>query len=636
MRKIISITLTVAMVIASAIPVLASDVVISEDETIVYEDEIAVDDSVDEAVYVEDICEEEISVEEEPQILDEVVEEDNISGFSDAVTVDGYTIVINAAEGVFPAGTSVEVNKASENTEEKIAEEVTKSLEEASVVKTETFNFVFSDSDGNVVEPQNGVVGISVRTPDDFVREATSIKDAYIGIYHVDDMLESFSKVATFTADSLMTDEMIFSAAEFSSYSIIIIQPNEPDSKAPYVKSASLDKQSIKKGEIITLTTKIVDDISGYSNQFSGFKFENEATNDFYWFIPTFECKDEDGNIIEDTYESYPADTSKLSTGTYKLSLIQVCDCAGNIRVYSDTRAHYDGQDTQKIPSSMKDLSFTVKNPNGDFNPKLNSISISSSALKIKRGSSKKISITANATTDEGKIGLISVALENKKTKAQITIDLLKSGSNKYKGSYSVSGVENNAGTFKIKSIRIKSTDGLDKNVKLTKSFKKQFKVTLTGKADASSYLGPKITGIKWDNDNKVKIKNNGQTVIPYTVTIGTIKDKNPVRVQINWYNKKTKQYLWSYACNYERIYNDDYSDYTTKIKSRKTCKGEIVIDDNAAVGNYVIANIVVEEGKLDSKGHISWPNKKIRGYGEGYYIKLTSAMKKMKFTIKK
>lgn len=155
-------------------------------------------------------------------------------GFEEKLIVEGYAITLQAADGIFPEGTTVSVETINESkaeekkTEELIAEEI---APEAQIVKTVTFDITFYSKEGDVIEPENGSVAITV-TPSLKEKEELKEIEEELGevlecsVFHVTDDLK-VSEVECQT-DKDFT-ELTFEAEEFSSYVVTWYATPESD-----------------------------------------------------------------------------------------------------------------------------------------------------------------------------------------------------------------------------------------------------------------------------------------------------------------------------------------------------------------------------------------------------------------------
>lgn len=149
------------------------------------------------------------------------------SDFNKELIVDGYKVTIKADEGVFPAGTKVEIKTVDtigeEETEDVISEEMEEIEPNAQIVKTVTFDINFYSKEGQLIEPENGSVSIAI-VPD--LKETVQLQkienelgqSLECSVFHVDDELNVEEVECEAKEDYT---EVSFDAESFSTYTVI-------------------------------------------------------------------------------------------------------------------------------------------------------------------------------------------------------------------------------------------------------------------------------------------------------------------------------------------------------------------------------------------------------------------------------
>ena len=167
----------------------------------------------------------EVKEETSNPVPDEKTKENN--DFNKELIIDGYKVEIKAAEGVFPDGTKVEIETVDTIGDEDVTDVISEEMEEiesdAEIVKTVTFDINFYSKDGEIIEPENGSVSITI-TPDlQEVSELQEIENELgtsleCSVLHVDDELNVEEVECEITEDYT---EVSFDAESFSTYTVI-------------------------------------------------------------------------------------------------------------------------------------------------------------------------------------------------------------------------------------------------------------------------------------------------------------------------------------------------------------------------------------------------------------------------------
>lgn len=631
-KRLISIIMTTALAVMSVVPVMADEVNADNADEIIVEsvdeadEEFVLDDLID--ISYDDETASEESIEEIVEIDEEVLSEDVVSdgetAFSADVTVDGYTLVMQADAGVFPNGTTVDVVKASEEKEAQIAREVSDKINDAKIAKTITFDFTFTDTEGNVVEPQGGAVNVSVRTPLELNEELAGMDDAYVNVYHVDDAL-AFEEVATFSADALASEGIAFDADEFSSYTLVIYQPNKPDSKPPVLKNIKLNKTSFNIGEVLEVTLKVTDDLSGFNMAF--ITFVNTKNSD-YVSVPIYSYDNKKG---EQTIRS------GLAAGTYMIYSVELYDNVMN-RVTYGNRA----DSSKKLPTSLRNLSFKVKAPKEAFSPSVSSVVSSPKSVTVKVNEYQEVTINAKASSKSGEIDRIYLTLKNKSDSVERTVCLNSTSTkNKFSGPLVVDS--RSKGKLYISGINCVSKKGTIKSIKLSSTLKNKAVLTVSVKGVKKvTYAGAKVSKITFKKrtmtipkgegmyNNPAKISaditnvKSGEFVSMYVTLVDTKDSTNSMSIQLrNYSDQMAVDEDGNELGYYVPKLNPDY---------KTKCYGTFALAENARCCNMKISNVSVNTWKSSNT------KQRLYSVSDPYTGKntLTSDMKKVKLTVKK
>lgn len=283
---------------------------------------------------LEGSVQEEVIVQDEEAITEDGVVEDVIADdFTFSQNVAGYEVNLNAPAGVFPVGTSAKVEKASSEQEAdtKALASVDISGDET-IANTVTFNFEFTDNNGNVVEPQNGEVNISIKLTNELINEIAALEDPEVTVYHIADgaaekiaSTKNTSNVEGVTEDGGATtksvvNEVSFGAKSFSSYALVVTSHATQDLTAPSFTGFKVSSNSYLPGS----GTPLIIQVGAYDAQsgvgevslvLKGYNYKQEiamvlveastgvwqASFDGYmypdyYFVDTVEMSDKNGN----------------------------------------------------------------------------------------------------------------------------------------------------------------------------------------------------------------------------------------------------------------------------------------------------------------------------------------------------
>ena len=256
-----------------------------------------------------------------PDKTPEIIEENN--DFNKELIVDGYKIAIQAAEGVFPIGTKVEIETVDtigdEDAQDIISEEVEEIEPNAQIVKTVTFDINFYSEDGEIIEPENGSVNITITPNLQETAELQEIENELgtaleCSVFHVDDELNVEEVECEITEDYT---EVSFEAESFSSYVVTWYAAPDADGNQ----------------EISTEGPKYIGGFEKVPFGFSDFKVPIAWDND-------------DGDDVlrptELTFTIYGTDTANSG------ARVKICDVT--IRDYDKTNSTIDLADEVAIP----------------------------------------------------------------------------------------------------------------------------------------------------------------------------------------------------------------------------------------------------------------------------------------------
>ncbi|MCF0127643.1 MAG: hypothetical protein HUJ70_03690, partial [Pseudobutyrivibrio sp.] len=182
-----------------------------EENQIVSEDSETDDEDILESIEGE-------SAEEIQESIEEESAEEILVSFEHEETIDGYTISLYAAEGVFPKGTLVQIVKVSQERAEEIEEIVDEQLtEEQSITKVVAFDITFFDEDMNEIEPEEGSVIVSVFLSSEIKEAVEEAEAPSVEVFHIDE--EDNAQMVS----SDVTDEVVeFEAEVFTEYVIVV------------------------------------------------------------------------------------------------------------------------------------------------------------------------------------------------------------------------------------------------------------------------------------------------------------------------------------------------------------------------------------------------------------------------------
>jgi len=202
-----------------------------------------------------------------PRITVNVIAKEEIaeaSSFSHHENVAGYSISIDAPEGVFPDGTTISINVVS-NPVSLIEGEIS---DERNIQQIITFDISFWH-DGVEIEPENGQVNVSISLASD-MKETLQDESAEVQVFHIDD-----SRNVEEVACSSNGEEVNFSADSFSEYAVVTSTGNEK------TKLDTPNNLRWVDGEAITLAWDPVDNAYYYE---VGIKVGNNGENSAIWW----------------------------------------------------------------------------------------------------------------------------------------------------------------------------------------------------------------------------------------------------------------------------------------------------------------------------------------------------------------
>lgn len=590
MKKFLSMLLTTALVLSSATTAFAAEV----------NDEVTDVEITEEAAFEDAACEAE--------------------AFSYQEAIGDYNVSLDAAEGVFPNGTSVVISKASDEREAQIAEMVKPSLsEDEELVKTITFDFDFADADGNKVEPENGAVDVKIDAASD-IETIEGEADNEVVVFHITDS-DVLEEVSAVNENGVVS----FPASEFSSYTVVVTNHHIADTEAPKVKSAVLSKSVVNLTDDydsgkIELTANLTDDISGVS--YGYFTFTNTKTKDEIDFY----LDDED--YVDGAYVPYEDGlwhatqyVSSEAEGTYNLTDVTIHDAANNYLYYTTNNSLLKSSTTyKKMPAKLKKLSFTIKRAKIDFTPSITDVTISPTAMTLVDDNMNKVSVTVTATSTGDEIDNIKVTLKKDDGSDFAIRYMYRSYQNPgvFEGSTSLSKSTYYYGTWHIDSVEFTSIKGgyaifSKDNKKLPKSIYSK-SITINGGAIDTTI--PTIKSIKF---GKKKLTITDKDVeIPVEAVVA---DKGNNVEEVYVYLKNTNS-------------NKGYYTYLRTKKGNKMT-GTLTINRYAASGTFKIANCDVTDTAGNGTCYLTKLDKSYKSSKTYKYKTLTSAIKKVKLTIK-
>ena len=250
------------------------------------------------------------------------------SEFQKSLITNGYKVMIDAADGVFPIGTTVKIKVVDKIGEEKAKDIVSEEVEEiepnAQIVKTVTFDINFYSKEGEIIEPENGSVNITISPSLQETSELQEIEKEFgttleCSVFHVDDELNVEEVNCEIKEDY---SEVSFEAESFSEY--VVTWYAAPDENG--------DQETSVEGPKF---------IGGYekvpSTGFTDFAIPIEWTND-------------NGETVlrptELTFTVYGTDLAKPS------ERVKICDIT--IKDYNRTDSTIDLADYVAIPVYVK------------------------------------------------------------------------------------------------------------------------------------------------------------------------------------------------------------------------------------------------------------------------------------------
>lgn len=573
------------------------DVVVAEDAVI---EEGTVDASETEQVIEEaEIVDSDEAIEEESEVVtedeSEAIEEETIEATEDDVadgatfsykeTVSGYGIALTADEGVFPEGTTVSVKKSSVSDENDIAKKAAMTLKDGeSVAATAAFDFEFTDADGNVVEPEDGVVKVSVTPSEEFVdaisaaANANSVEDNRfvdrigMNVYHVDgEAIELVNEVEALTEETY-SDAISFDAAEFSSYALTVITHTTPDTKAPTLYSITIKNAKVVKNDRIIpeIIANVDDDLSGISTV--EFRLSNSKSNTYIDVALKY-------NKNDGKYHAKVDDAVNPVTvaGNYTISKIVIGDKVGNYKNYSS------------IPSKFK-KTIVVSNPKYVFAPVIKSVSASPNKVTI-GASPIVITVKASVVNEYGAydpvyIGAATFTFTPKTggTPKEFTITMYPSGSPSsptMAGNFLATYADMCAGTIALKSMTLMSQIGELADFSVKAGTLPKVNITVYG----GDTTAPKVSKMTF-NSSSINI-TKAKTV---TLTANVSDDFAGV-AKMNAVLSNGKQTI--IVNNFKKSSN---TKFTAKVKIYPT----------QAAGDYYLSRVYIEDAVGNSRTYTS------------------------------
>lgn len=152
-------------------------------------------------------------------------EEEPIEFSPDPVILNGVKITLYAVPGVLPNDAELQVSEIKSDFEDKITEAIDEDTgADVEVVKTISYDIkIFSESEGDFVQPEDGTVRVTFEEIDE-----ASDEEIALAVYHVEesgDEVENVDEVKKGEENSTDT-EIVFDAKHFSIYTIAFLKNN--------------------------------------------------------------------------------------------------------------------------------------------------------------------------------------------------------------------------------------------------------------------------------------------------------------------------------------------------------------------------------------------------------------------------
>lgn len=603
MKRFISIALTACMILSSSSVVSASEEIAGEISIVdaieeseeVFDESESIEEECD--VIDDEISEDEYVVEEESEeiVIDEDIEEnvfEEMVEFDARQQIGDYIVNIHADAGVFPEGTTVAVKKVSSNEEARVSDVIEQDLAEGDTVsKTVTFDITFTDSDGIEIEPEDGLVDVSVELADDFMKSLTNElgiapEDSVgVAVYHVEDNY-NVEMVAAVDAQKVEeANEVAFAAEEFSSYSIVIIIHKSPDKKAPVLKSITVKNDKYNKsGKAPEVIAEITDDKSGVGVARIG--FYTSATGILLEANLKY-------NSTDKKYHGTLSIPTTTIPGTYAVSQITIIDKAGNALLY-------DNEKGKKVPSTFN-KKITITDASAGYAPYPVSSFASPEQVNL-AGSGTTVTFGAKfydstQSTAYGIARLMYTPNLGKRRFRDIEVQLVNRGDSKnlvMAGSISVNARMLCSGTLTLRGVTLVSNRGQRKDYEVV--YGTLQKINMYFYNGESSV--PKINSIQFAK-NKVslgssttkidviaKVEDSGNNISKINVVLSDGTNK---RIEINNFKKKDSKtytgtislspnqspgiYKVTYAYIQDKTYNYKVYENTSLTKALKNTK---------------------------------------------------------------
>ncbi|MBE5839737.1 hypothetical protein [Butyrivibrio sp.] len=153
-------------------------------------------------------------------------EEEPIEFSPDPVILNGVKITLYAVPGVLPNDAELQVSEIESDFEDKITEAIDEDTgADVEVVKTISYDIkIFSESEGNFVQPEDGTVRVTFEEIDE-----ASDEEIALAVYHVEESgeeVENVDEVKKGKENSTET-EIDFDAKHFSIYTIAFLKNND-------------------------------------------------------------------------------------------------------------------------------------------------------------------------------------------------------------------------------------------------------------------------------------------------------------------------------------------------------------------------------------------------------------------------
>ena len=127
-------------------------------------------------------------------------------GFEYSEILEGYIVSLSAEAGIFPAGTYVTVVKAPEERNREIEKIVESQVdEEQEISNTIAFDITFYDVEGNVIEPDDGRVSVTIKLADEVRKAVKETETSEVQVFHIND-----NEIAEIVTSEINEEEIKF------------------------------------------------------------------------------------------------------------------------------------------------------------------------------------------------------------------------------------------------------------------------------------------------------------------------------------------------------------------------------------------------------------------------------------------